>query len=140
MRKILKYLGLFLILIGISGCGTTSGKFVSISYEEYKDLIDQKETFVLEMMSSDCTHCKSLKPKLQEVIKEYDIEVKTINTKRLTKKEYQELTSTIGTEATPTIIFYKNGYEETVASRIVGDVSKDKLIQKFKDNGLIKES
>ena len=39
---------------------------------------------------------------------------------------------------TPTVIFYKNGKEETTAARIIGDTSKDKIVAKFKASGFIK--
>jgi len=38
---------------------------------------------------------------------------------------------------TPVTIFIKNGEEKTTATRIEGDVSTDKIIDKLKKNGFI---
>ena len=54
---------LLLFILFVPGCSSEKGKLESITFEEYKNLIENKESFVLEVMSSDCTHCKSLKPK-----------------------------------------------------------------------------
>ena len=40
--------------------------------------------------------------------------------------------------STPVTLFIKNGGEETTVNRINGNVSKDKIISKFKSNGFIK--
>lgn len=127
---------LFMLLC--SGCTSSSGNLESITLNDYKKLIKNKETFVLEMMSTDCTHCQSLKPKLQKIVKEYGITIKVINLQKLSSNDLKEFTDIIGTSATPTIIFYKDGEEKSVATRINGDVSKEKIIEKFKDNEVIK--
>lgn len=141
MKKRKLWIFLTVIMIGIltmTGCTEKKGHLESITFENYQQLIENKESFALEVMSTDCTHCQSLKPKLQNVINEYGITIKTINLENLTSEEYQTFTSIIGSRATPTIIFYKKGEEKSVATRIVGDVSKEKLIEKLKDNGIIK--
>lgn len=141
MKKLKFIILACLLTITLSGCSLfeQNAGFESITYQEYKELIEQKESFVLEMMSSDCPHCQELKPKLQSVLKEYGIKIKTINMAKLSDSDYDEFTKTVGTEATPTIFFYKEGEEKSVATRIVGDVSKTKLIEKLKDNGIIKD-
>ena len=39
---------------------------------------------------------------------------------------------------TPTIIFFEKGNEESTLSRIVGEMSYEDTIEKFKENGYIK--
>ena len=39
---------------------------------------------------------------------------------------------------TPTTIFFKDGEEKTTATRIEGDISIERTIDKFKKNGFIK--
>ncbi len=137
-----KLKGIIICMIGIfliTGCSSESGgRFDSISYQDYRKMIENKESFVLEVMSSDCTHCKNLKPKLQKVIKDYGVVVKVMNLEALSSEDYKAFTKEIGTQSTPTIIFYQEGYETSVATRILGDVSSEKIIQKFQDNGIIK--
>jgi len=110
-----------------------------ISYNEYKELIENKETFILEIMRTDCSACINFKPKIEEVAKEYKIEIKYINTDDLSKEEYDKLALDTGITGTPTVIFYNDGIEKTKSSRINGSVSVDKIISKFKANGFIEE-
>lgn len=137
MKKYLK-LGIILCFILIlTGCGKSYMK--EISYQEYKKLIENKETFILEIMRTDCTACKSFKPKITQVAEDYKIEIKYINTDHLSKEETDELYQVTGISGTPTVIFYHEGNEETIASRINGSVSVDKIISKLKVSGFIKE-
>ena len=130
MKK-LKFLIILVALFLISGCSTRYLK--EISYDQYKTLLEDDETFILEVMSNDCTACKDFRPKLEEVASDYKIEVKYINIDKLTADQYDEL----AVSATPTVIFYIDGEEETTAARIVGSVKKEKIISKFKASGFI---
>lgn len=130
MKK-LKFLVILVALFLISGCSKSYLK--EISYDEYKKLLEDDETFILEVMSNDCTACKDFRPKLEEVASDYKIEVKYINIDKLTADQYDEL----AVSATPTVIFYIDGEEETTAARIVGSVKKEKIISKFKASGFI---
>ena len=136
MKKLKIVVLIFCILL-LAGCENNNGKFVPITLDEYKKLIENKESFVVEQWGTSCNHCTSLKPKLQKFIKEYNLEIKTINLDKLTVEERKELENITGTIATPIIMFYKEGEEKSVATRIVGDVTYEKLVNKFKDNGII---
>lgn len=132
----MKKLKICLLLVSIfllTGC--SNGFVKEISYDEYKDLINSKETFILEVMREDCSACVSFKPKLESVANEYEIEVKVLNTDTLSDEELDSF----GISGTPTVIFYIDGEEVTTASRITGSVSTDKIISKFKASGFIKE-
>lgn len=136
MKKI-KYILLFLIFFLVLGCSKNTN-LEDITYNEYTNLIENKENFILEVMRDGCTHCESLKPKLVSIANEYDLEIKVINLAKLSDEDYNEFTSIIGTGSTPVVIFYKNGEEKSVATRIIGNVSENKIIDKLKDNGFIK--
>ena len=137
MRKLSKLLVIAILLLTVTGCGNKYLK--EISYKEYEKLINDKETFVLEVMKTGCTYCEKIKPKLEELTNKYKIEIKVINTANLSDKDKEKFDIETGVSGTPTIIFYNNGVEETVASRINGNVSQEKLISKFKANGFIKD-
>jgi len=126
----------FLILILIIGLttGCTKNYLVEISYKEYKQLLENKESFVLEVMKNDCSSCKGIRPKLKKIAEKYKIEIKYIDIKNLKEEEVD----TLGISATPTIIFYTNGKEETTSARIEGNVSEEKIIAKFKASNFIK--
>ncbi len=125
----------FLILILIIGLttGCTKNYLVEISYKEYKQLLENKESFVLEVMKNDCSSCKGIRPKLKKIAEKYKIEIKYIDIKNLKEEELD----TLGISATPTIIFYTNGEEETTSARIEGNVSEEKIIAKFKASNFI---
>ena len=124
---------MFVFLFCLSGC---SKSYVSeISYDEYKKLVDDKETFILEIMSDDCINCTKFSPKLEEVANEYQVVVYTINSQELTNDQVDEF----GISGTPTVLFYINGEEKTTSARIIGNVSKEKIISKFKASDFIKE-
>ena len=132
MKKLACLLAVILVLL-VSGC--SKSYLHEISYDEYKKLIEDKETFILEVMSSECSACKEFRPKLEDVTSTYQVEVKYINLDKLTSDQMGEL----GVSSTPTVIFYIDGEEETTAARIVGSVKKDKIISKFKASGFIDE-
>ena len=126
---------LFVLILGIiasTGCG--KNYIHEISYKEYQELIRNKETFVLEVMKNDCVACRGIRPKLQKITKKYKVEVKFIDLKKLSQEENDSL----AVSATPTIIFYTNGEEETTTARIEGNVSEKRIIEKFKASSFIK--
>lgn len=132
MKKF-SFIVILVALLFVSGCSKSYLK--EISYDEYKKLLEDEETFILEVMSGDCTACKDFRPKLKDVASSYKIEVKYINIDKLTADQYDEL----AVSATPTVIFYIDGEEETTAARIVGSVKREKIISKFKASGFIED-
>ena len=88
MKKV-KYILVLVGVLFITGCSKSNIK--EISYNEYKNLIDNKETFILEVMREDCINCKNFKPKLNEVAKKYIINVKSISTDNLSDEEVVKL-------------------------------------------------
>jgi len=129
-----------IIILTIFTTACSNNKYLKeISYSEYEELIENKETFVLEIMRTGCTYCEKLEPKLEQLVEDYEIEVKVINTANLSTDDVDKLYDETGISGTPTIIFYKDGVEETVASRVNGNVTLEKLISKFKASGFIEE-
>jgi SPBc2 prophage-derived disulfide bond formation protein A len=121
----------------LTGCGKSYMK--EISYTEYQELLKNKETFILEVMRTDCSACISFKPKITQVANDYKIEIKYINTDHISDKEKEKLFADTGISGTPTVLFYNDGVEKTVSSRINGSVSVDKIISKFKANNFLAE-
>lgn len=115
--------------------------FNKITYEEIIEKIDNKDSFVLLISQTTCTHCASYKPKLEDVANEYKINIYYIDIDLLEEDEYDELNSRLSfaSSGTPLTIFLKNGEEKTVANRIKGDSSSDKIIKKLKSNGFISD-
>lgn len=108
-----------------------------IKYDEFTEKISNKESFVLLLSQTTCSHCMDFKPKLANVAKEYKLEIYYIETNLLSKSQHEELNKLFSFDGTPTTIFITQGEEKTAASRINGDVSEQKIISKLKSNGFI---
>lgn len=128
------------ILIGAFIADSYLGKsyFVEIKYEEVMKKIENKESFVLLLSQTTCSHCADYKPKLNRVSKKYKVEVYYLETDLLNEEESVELKKHFSFSGTPTTVFVIDGDEKTAATRINGDVSEEKIISKLKSNGFIK--
>ena len=134
MKKLITFSLIITLVLVVSGC-TKDSNLKPISYQEFKEKVTNQETFILEVMSSNCSACVSFKPKLRKVANEYDIIVRTIDIDRLSKEEVETLKIT----GTPTVLFFINGIEESTSMRINGNVTEDRIISKFKANGFLED-
>ena len=111
------------------------GYLLELNLNKLKEKIENKETFVLCISKTTCSHCNDYKPKLKSIASEYNIDIYYIDVDKYDEEEFSNLISFDG--STPTTIFIKNGDEETTSNRINGDVSKRKIIDKLKSNDFI---
>jgi len=111
-----------------------------ISYDKIIEKVDNKESFILLVSQTTCTHCMSYKPKLEKVAKEYEIDIYYIDVDLLKEDEYNMLEDKLNFEdaGTPVTLFIKNGEESSAATRINGDASSEKIVKKLKSNGFLK--
>ena len=79
-----------------------------------------------------CPPCKELKPTIEALAKEYEgkIEIRSIDS-----DENKELAQKFNVQAIPTLVFLDAKGNEL--SRIVGLVSKDTIVGRFKAHGFI---
>lgn len=68
------------------------------------------------MFSPTCEHCKAFTPKLMPIADDLDIQIDQLNV-----LEYQNAWTTYTIEATPTLIYFKDGKE---VNRLVGDADE----------------
>ena len=114
-------------------------KLVKINLDKVEEKIDNNDTFILCVSSSTCINCERYLPKLEEISRDYDLEIFYIEVDKLSSKELTEFKNVISfDDATPVTLFIKDGVENTASNRIFGNVSSDKIIEKFKKNGFIK--
>lgn len=111
--------------------------FNKIKYEDLIEKIENKEDFVLLISRTTCSHCVTYKPKLRDVANKYKVNIYYIDVDLLSDDEDDKLTSYINYDGTPVTVFLRNGEEKTVANRINGDASKEKIERKLKNNGFI---
>lgn len=128
-----------MLSIVIIMCSNKSN-LIKLSYNEVVEKINNKESFVLCISATYCSHCQDYKPKLKNVANDYNILIYYIDIDKLDEKEYINLKKELSLDgSTPITIFFKNGEEATTATRIEGDVKTEKIIEKLKANGFINE-
>ena len=134
-----------MVLIGIfcllcfAGCGSNKlSGYDEIGYDDYRRLIDDKESFPLVIGSSTCSACSLFKPTMESFIKKYQVDVKYIDLSKLSEAEKNSLGSIINFQSTPTTVFFENGEQTSVYYRIVGSESLNNVVSAYKKMGYIK--
>lgn len=127
------------VLIGaiIFDVVTSKSYLKEIKYDDLIEKINNKESFVLLISQTTCTHCKNYKPLLKDVANSNEVMVYYVEFDLFTNEQQTAFNKLFNFDGTPTTIFVKDGVEETTAGRINGLASKDKIIAKFKSNGII---
>lgn len=117
----------------------SSDNFIKLNYNEFKEKIDNNDSFVLCVSRTTCSHCNDYKPKLKEVSKKYNIKIYYTEINEFSNSELDYFKDNFGFDGgTPITMFIKDGKEGTTGSRIEGDVSMEKIVSKLKTNGFIK--
>ena len=128
---------LFVTIIMLTGCKAKS--YQEISYKELNDMLEDKESFILFIGSSTCSACARYEVTLNDVIEEYGTDVKYIDLSKLSDKDESALVSEFPIDGTPTTIFIEKGEEDNTYNRIEGAARRSKIIEKFEENGYIKD-
>jgi len=117
-----------------------NNKFIKLNYSEIVDKVNNNESFILCVTATECVHCNQYKPKLKKASNKYDITIYYTDIDDFTDIEYEEFKSKFSFDGgTPITIFFKEGKEKTTATRIEGNISYEKIIDKLKKNGFINE-
>ncbi len=127
---------LFIVLINRI---TNKSQFYELTYSEVMEKINNKDSFVLCITSTICSHCEAYKPKLKKISSRYNVDIYYIDINLASKEEQKEFSSLLSFDGTtPTTLFLINGEETTTSNRLIGEVSIDKVVTKLKSNGFIK--
>lgn len=131
MKK--KIFGLILIICCcfMTGCART------ITYDTFKEKIKNKESFVVEVIQTGCSHCENFKPVFDKFTNENNIEYFKLNLSNIASSDNQELSSKYDISGTPMVLIFKKG-EEQKEFTISGEVSEKTLKTVFKKAGYIK--
>ena len=114
--------------------------YEEVSFDTVIEMLENKQSFILFIGSSNCSHCATYEPKLNSVIKEYQVKVYFIDVNKLSETENSKLNAKISYgNATPMTIFIKKGTEESSYNRIRGDQDRDVIVSMFQKNGYIKK-
>ncbi len=126
-------------LLIISILNPQKGNLISLNYKEIADKVKKKESFILIVSRSTCSHCAEYKPKIESIAKKYNIDIYYIDYDLDTKDNQEKFLDEYKLDgSTPITIFIKDGKQTNLFDRIEGDVSKETAIEKFKKLGFIK--
>lgn len=142
--KILIAIGAILLVIMIGfGIYSFSGPrtYKTLSYEELKTLIEGDDAFILFIGSNNCSHCSIYKNTLDQVIKEYKVEINYIDISKLLDEEYAYLNSNFAFSVTPTTVLVESGDKPSslrVVNKFKGAKKYNELVKILKKYEFIK--
>lgn len=147
-KKILIYSIILIIILAVSGmiyASATLNKkeneqnkhLIELTFDELQEKVNNKDTFILVLTQTTCSHCLEYKPVLKEVLTEYDIIAYEISTDKLDKKQTAMLKDIANASGTPTTVFIENGVEKNTSNRLVGSASPSKIVSRLKALGYI---
>ena len=136
MKNAKKILLIILLTIILSGCGKSA--ITEITYKDLEKKLQNKESFILEIVQDGCSNCENFSPKFDKILKKYELTAVSINQSKLSDIDSTKLKNLYNITGTPTVIFIENGEEPSILRRIVGDSEQDKVIEKLKKAGYIK--
>ena len=125
--------------------GCKRGCIEEITFENYTQMVEGKESFILFIGSHVCSHCAEFKITLEDVIADYDVDFKYLDIANLTAEEKKEFSSNVRFEGTPTTVFIEEGVDNSCnlfscdkSKRIDGAQDYQKVVEILKNNGYIK--
>lgn len=116
------------------------GTLIKVNYADVKDMIDNKDDFVLVVSQSTCSHCATYKPKLKEIAEDYGLDIYYIDYDTESSNDKNDFLNYFHLSgATPTTMFIKEGHEVSVLNRLEGDLGTTKVVKQLQKMGFIEE-
>ena len=137
MKKVLCLIMVLFIFL-ISGCGSKKlNTYTEISYQDYINMMENKESFPLVIGSATCSACSMFKGTMETFISKYQVNVRYIDISKLSEEDYSSLMTEINFSSTPTTIFVNKGKHTSVYQRIVGAENLSGVVSAYKKQGYI---
>ena len=134
----IKFLLIGIFIVFLTGCGNSSNTITEIDYSKLDDMINNKESFILEVVQTGCRHCEEFSPRFKAILKTNDLEAYSLNLSNLTNEEREKFSNlTTSVTGTPTVLFFEDGKE--TSNKISGAVSNEKIEEHLKNGGYIKK-
>jgi thioredoxin-related protein len=131
-------LGVFLVYkLAFKNDSDGSDSVISIGISDLENKIENKDTFILVITQTDCSHCKQYLPELRRTLKKYDIVAYELDVQKLDSDEKTTLAKYVNFSGTPTTLFYTDGEEKTTLNRLVGYAAESKIVERLKSLGYI---
>lgn len=149
-KRILFFCAIAIVILAIIGmiyaCVTLKGQeqnednhLIEINFNELNKKVENKETFILLISQTECTHCLAYKPLLKKVLAKYDITAYELSLDKLSKEENAQLKNIANVSGTPNTVFIFDGEEKNTANRIVGEATESEITSRLKAMGYIEE-
>lgn len=129
--------GIFLVYMLAFGTDKNSS-LVNIKVSDLETKIENKDTFILVLSQTGCSHCEQYLPELNRTLSEYNLKAYVLNITGISESESKKLSQYVNFNGTPTTVFFTDGVEKTTLNRFVGYASKAKVIERLKSLGYIK--
>lgn len=140
MKKTINLMIIILAVVLITGCSKKKLEtYDEITYAEYREMIDNHETFPVVIGLSTCSACSLFKGTMDVFIQKYQVDVKYIDIHSLEENDYNSLKLELGFSSTPTTVFVINGEHKNTEDRIVGAAALSEVTKKYKEMGYIGE-
>ncbi|MEE3343656.1 MAG: thioredoxin family protein [Bacilli bacterium] len=121
----------FLLINNINNGNNNTLK--ELSYKQIQEKTEKKDSYVLVISRTTCSHCMEYKPKLKKISSQYKINLFYIDYDKESKNNQKKLFDQFDLDgSTPITIFIKKGNQTNIFDRIEGDVSEKKVIDKLK--------
>lgn len=139
-----KYTGLIILILVIISLIVISVVFSESDDKYLKELnmekviekIDNKDSFILYIKQTDCSHCKEFTPNFISVLSKNNLKAYTLTLDTLSNEDKTLYEEHINVDGTPTVLFYTEGNENLI--RIEGAQNKNKITSKLEATGFIK--
>ncbi|OQY37074.1 MAG: thioredoxin [Candidatus Cloacimonetes bacterium 4572_65] len=101
---------------------------ITVTNENFKEVVLDSEIPVLvDFWAPWCGPCKALTPTVEQIASEYDGKIKVV---KINIDDAPELANEAAVMSIPTLVVYDKGAKK---ESIIGLVSKDKIVKKFKN-------
>ncbi len=116
---------------------TKETKIIPLTVSELEQKINNKDTFMLVISQTGCSHCEQYLPELDRALSEVNLNAYELNITGLNETNTNTLAKYVSYSGTPTTIFFTNGVEKTTLNRIIGYTSKAKILERLKSLGFV---
>lgn len=113
--------------------------FHELNINQLEEKIANKDSFILVITQTGCSHCEAYLPIVKKVSNSYNIDFFVYNRTTDYKNDKSRVNKIATISGTPTTLFFINGSEKTTLNRLVGEVTEYRLIEKLKSEGYINE-
>ena len=125
MKKIISFLFLIMACFCLTGCND-SEVIKEIEYSDLETLIDNKDSFILEIVQTGCQHCGEFSPRFRTVLKNNNVTAYSLNLYNLNDEDMEKFNDlTTSVSGTPTVLYFEDGKE--TSNRIYGAVPNEKI-------------